>query len=220
MVYHWHRPIFWRPGDLSWILGSQICLSESIRAQSQPRWCAILRVAWPVDSSIRRFFPCGDVSQVGSLGCLGCLGRPRGCPASLEALGSLRPAKARPQWTFWTPKTYENILSKRDLKTFDVKMTDYLRRYFHFTCLGTKNPAETESRVFHMAQALRQFAWRAHAAESWFASASAVACSYGMLTCSWQFHKMSKTMSETFRQHIWHIETILIRMQRQTLYPS
>ena len=56
MVYHWHRPIFWRPGDLSWILGSQICLSESIRAQRQPRWCAILRVAWPVDTSIRRFF--------------------------------------------------------------------------------------------------------------------------------------------------------------------
>ena len=47
-----------------------------------------------VDSS---FFPCGDVPQAGSLGCLGCLGRPRGCPASLEALGSLPPAKARPQ---------------------------------------------------------------------------------------------------------------------------
>ena len=97
---------------------------------------------------------------------------------------------------------------------------DALRRYFHFTCVGTKNPAETESRVFHMAQALRQFAWRAHAAESWFASASAVACSCGMLTGSWQFHKMSKTVTEKFCQHIWHIETILSPMQRQTLYPS
>ena len=41
---------------------------------------------------IRRSVSFGDVSQVGSR-------RPRGCPASPEALGSLRPAKARPQWT-------------------------------------------------------------------------------------------------------------------------